>query len=55
MVPDKVILYLLYVNDLMDRLETSESGLKIFNYIYDCPTSADDMVLISLTKNRLQK
>ena len=48
-------LYLVFMNDLMDKLDQSPYGLKINDTGYSCPTSADDMVLSSLTKNGLEK
>ena len=48
-------LYLVFINDLMDKLDQSPYGLKINDTGYSCPTSADDMVLSSLTKNGLEK
>lgn len=46
-------LYLIFVNDLMNILDSSEHCLKIQGSKYGCPTSADDMVLVSLTKRGL--
>ena len=48
-------LYLIFINDLMDKLDKSPYGLKINDSGYGCPTSADDMVLSSLTKNGLEQ
>ncbi len=46
-------LYLIFINDLMNKLEYSEHGLKIHDNSYACPTSADDMVIVSLVKHGL--
>ena len=48
-------LYLIFINDLMNKLDQSNIGLKISGTGYCCPTSADDMVLCSLTKNGLEQ
>ncbi len=37
----------------MNKLEYSEHGLKIHDNSYACPTSADDMVIVSLVKHGL--
>ncbi len=46
-------LYLLFINDLMDTLESSPHSARIHGISYGCPTSADDMVLVTLMKNSL--
>jgi hypothetical protein len=48
------VLYLIFINDLMNRLEASKYCFKIQNLSYGCPTHADDMVLVSLTKHGLE-
>ena len=47
------LLYILFINELVNTIEQSSDGLKINNISYSCPTSADDMVLVSLSKNGL--
>lgn len=47
-------MYLVYINDLMDVIDASEDCFKLYNTRYGCPTVADDMMLISYTKNGLQ-
>ena len=49
------LLYLIFINDLIDKVEKSEDCLRINNTSYGCPTSADDMVLLSLSKNGLDR
>jgi hypothetical protein len=46
-------LYLIFVNDLMNTLQKSIYGFNMYKINICCPTSALDMVLISMTKNGL--
>ena len=49
------LLYLLYINNLLQQLEDSGLGICIYNQSIFRPSVADDMLLISLSKNALQK
>ena len=42
------ILYLLYINELINTLEGSEYGLCMYNVKLTSPTVADDMMLVAL-------
>lgn len=46
-------LYLIFINDLMNNLELSKNSFKMQVINLACPTSADDMVFVSLTKHGL--
>ena len=48
-------LYLVFINDLMDELCRSNYGLHVYGLNCTCPSSADDMVLLSLSKDGLQE
>ena len=48
-------LYLVFINDLMDELCRSNYGLSVYGLNCTCPSSADDMVLLSLSKDGLQE
>jgi len=48
-------MYLIFINDLMNKLLHSEYSFKINNYSFSCPTAADDMVVTSLSKNGLDE
>jgi hypothetical protein len=48
-------MYSLFINSLLESLDRVESGLNINNTSCSCPTSADDMVLRSLTKHGLDE
>ena len=43
-------LYIVFINELMDKLKCSNQGLCVYGLNCACPTSADDMVLLSLSK-----
>ena len=43
--------YIVYINDLIHSLAKSKQGFSIDNIPLSAPTQADDIVLISLTKN----
>ena len=43
------ILYLLYINELINTLEGSEYGLCMYNVKLTSPTVADDMMLVALS------
>lgn len=47
-------LYLIFINDLMDKLICNQYGLSLYGLNCTCPTSADDMVLLSLSQTGLQ-
>ena len=46
--------YIVYINELLEQLDTSKHAFKVNNLSYCCPTVADDMMLLSNTKNGLQ-
>lgn len=46
-------LYLVYINDLLVELSSSAAGLEIFGSNFSCPSQADDIVLMSLSKDGL--
>ena len=48
-------LYLVFINDLLNKLVCSQYGLTVYGLNCTCPTSADDMVLLSLSKTGLQE
>lgn len=48
-------LYLIFINDLMNQLCNSQHGLTVYDLNCTCPSSADDMVLLSLSKSGLQE
>jgi len=48
-------MYILFINDLLDKIDNCEASYKINSIICACPTSADDMVILENTKNSLQK
>ena len=48
-------LYIVFINELMDKLKCSNQGLCVYGLNCACPTSADDMVLLSLSKVGLNK
>jgi hypothetical protein len=47
--------YSICINNLLVSLDRVECGLNIKNTSFSCPTSADDMVLRSLTKHGLNE
>jgi hypothetical protein len=49
------ILYLLFINDLINELQESGLGCCIYNFHASSPTVADDMVLLSYSVSGLQK
>lgn len=49
------ILYLLYINGLIQELEHSKLGFCIYNYNIGSPTVADDMILFSMSKYSLDQ
>lgn len=44
------LIYLVYINGLIEELEASGQGLCVFNRYVCSPTVADDMVLVLLSK-----
>ena len=46
-------LYSVYINDLLNELCSSEYSLAISDVNVTCPTQADDICLLSLTKHNL--
>lgn len=48
-------LYLVFINDLMNELCNSGYGLTVYGLNCCCPSSADDMVLLSLSRVGLQE
>jgi len=48
-------IYLVYIDGLIKELEKSGHGLSLYCLNMSCPTVADDMVLISLSRNGLQQ
>ncbi|XP_052799264.1 uncharacterized protein LOC128230877 [Mya arenaria] len=44
------ILYLIYINDLINELQKSNNGLCLYYINMSAPTFADDMVLVSFSK-----
>ena len=48
-------LYIIFINDLMNNLVNSPYGFNAYDINCTCPTSADDMVLLSLSKSSLQE
>jgi hypothetical protein len=49
------LLYLLYINGLILKLEQSNLGFCMYNMNISSPTVADDMVLVSLSKHGLDQ
>ena len=49
------MLYLLFINDLINELQQSGLGMFIYDYNFSCPTVADDMCLVSFSKTGLDK
>ena len=47
-------MYLIFINDLIDRLVKCPFGLTMYSINCTCPTAADDMVLLSLSNAGLQ-
>ena len=48
------LLYLVFVNDLLCELETTNIGFGILDVTSNCPTLADDVMCIALSPNSLQ-
>ena len=48
-------LYTVLIDDLLNQLNDSNYGLKINHVLLCAPTQADDIVLMSLTKNGLNE
>ena len=48
-------LYIVFINDLLNLIEKSKYGFKMDNVSLSGPTQADDIVLMSLTKNGVNK
>lgn len=46
-------MYISYINDLITQLASSSHGLVLYDVSCCCPTVADDMVLVSLSRNGL--
>jgi hypothetical protein len=46
-------LYLVFINDLMNKLDQSQYAFKFGDIACCCPTSADDMVVLSFVKHGL--
>ena len=47
------LLYLVFINDLLEQLETSEHGAKLMSISSGCPTLADDLTCICTSPNAL--
>ena len=48
-------LYIVFINELMNSLTYSNQGLRAYDLNCACPTLADDMVLLFLSKGGLNK
>ena len=48
-------LYLVFINDIMNKIDNNPFSLMIGDIKRGCPTSADDMVILSFVKSGLDK